>query len=155
MGPRAQHVGGCTMIFHRAFARRRGPQGAFGASPWRLLRLAALFGLSVLLGGLVLPVVTLVVAKEPAPFCCSKGRCCCADAAAASDERTCLRRGCGCDHRDEAVNGEPLRIEAVLSSAAPILAAPAAEVRWAGADEQPLARAQPPTVPPPRRSPPA
>jgi hypothetical protein len=154
-GPRVHHVAGCTMIFHRAFASRRRPERVSPGPRPRLRPLAALFGLSVLVGGLVLPAVSFVLADDPAPFCCSKGRCCCADDAAARDDRTCLRRGCGCDHRDEAVNGEPLRIEAVLCPPAAVTVAVAAAPPWASADERTIARAQPPSVPPPRRPLPA
>ncbi len=155
MGLRAQDVAGCTMILHRAFARRRGPRGPFVSSTPRLLRVASLIGLSVLLGGLVLPVASLVLARGSAPVCCSKGRCCCADDSVARDERTCLRRGCGCEHGGQAVTGEPLGVEAVLSSPVPVAAPPRAEVRWALPDQRPIARAQTPAPPPPKRSLPA
>jgi len=155
MGLRAQDGHGCTMILHRAFASRRGPQTVFGTSGSRLPRGAALFALSVLLGGLVLPVLGVVLADEPAPLCCSKGRCCCADVARNTDEGPCLRRGCSCEHPDEAVNGAPLLLEAVLPCAAPLAAASPAEARWTSSDDPPIARADRPAVPPPRRSLPA
>ena len=51
----------------------------------RVLRsAAAAFALTVLLGGLGLPLLGLALADEPAAFCCAKGRCCCADPAAGS-----------------------------------------------------------------------
>ena len=84
----------------------------------RVLRAAAALGLAVLLGGLTLPLLGLALAGEPASFCCSKGRCCCADETAGTDDRACLRRGCGCEHPDATAAGAPLRIEAVLPAAA-------------------------------------
>jgi hypothetical protein len=140
-GPRrkAQDVGGCTMVSYRS----------------RALRPAAAFGLAVMLGGLTLPLVGLVLADEPAPFCCSKGRCCCADVAPSTDEGPCLRRGCGCGRPDGLVTGAPLRIEAVLSTPAPVAHASPAEARWEIAAERPVARAHEPPVPPPRSSLPA
>jgi hypothetical protein len=116
----------------------------------RALRLAAAFGLAVLLGGLTLPLVGVVLADEPAPFCCSKGRCCCADVAPSAYEGPCLRRGCGCGHADELVTGAPLRIEAVLSAPAPVAYASPAEARWEIVADRPVARAHEPPVPPPK-----
>jgi hypothetical protein len=142
------------MIVHRAFARRREPSGPF-VTPSRLFRAVAVFGLSALLGGLVLPVASLVLARDPAPVCCSKGRCCCADDSVARDERTCLRRGCGCERGSHAASGEPLGAEAVLACPLPVAVAPPVQARWALTNEQPIARARPPVVPPPRRSLPA
>jgi hypothetical protein len=144
----------CTMTFQDASARRRGPRKASPETASPLLRVAALFGLAVLLGGLALPLTALVLEDDPPSFCCTRGRCCCWDDTA-GDDRTCLRRGCGCEHRDDAANGAPLQIEAVLRSPAPVRAASPSETRWPSADERPIARAQPPTVPPPRRSLPA
>jgi len=120
-----------------------------------VLRTVAALGLAVLLGGLALPLLGFALAGGPAPFCGSKGRCCCADEAAGADERTCLRRGCGCERPGEAVAGAPLRIEAVLPASALLATVPPYEARWATAAEQPLPRADAPPVPPPRRSLPA
>ena len=120
-------------------------------SRMRVLRAAGALGLAVLVGGLTLPLLSLAVAGEPASFCCSRGRCCCADEAAGRDDRTCLRRGCGCKPTGEAVPGAPLRIEAVLPAAAlPVIVTPS-EARWETACERPLPRADAPPVPPPRR----
>ena len=116
------------------------------------LRAAAAFGLSVLLGGLALPPLSLVLADERAPFCCSKGRCCCADEAAGRDDRTCLRRGCGCERPGEAVTGAPVRIQAVLPVTHLPAMIPPCGAGWVIADAQPLPRADAPSVPPPRRS---
>jgi hypothetical protein len=143
------------MVSHRAFATRRQAQGSAAISRARVLRLAAAFGLAVLIGGLTLPLVGLVLAHETAPFCCSKGRCCCADDAAARDDRTCLRRGCGCERPGDAVMAVPLQIEAVLPSCEPLGTALPAEARWEAAGRQPLPRADAPPVPPPRLSSPA
>ena len=121
----------------------------------RLLRLAAALGLVVLLGGLGLPLLGLVLADERAPFCGRTGRCCCADAAAGTDDRTCLRRGCGCEHPDATAAGAPLRIEAVLPASEPLVTVSLGEARWEAVAEQPLPRADAPPVPPPRRSLPA
>ena len=141
------------MISHRAFATRPEAQRWAAMSRSRGLRLAAALGLAVLLGGLAVPLIGIVLADEPASFCCSKGRCCCADVARSTDEGPCLRRGCGCGHTDELVTGAPLRIEAVLSASAPLTHASPAEARWAIVAERPVARAHEPPVPPPRRSP--
>jgi hypothetical protein len=142
------------MIFHRGLARRRGAQRAAGMPGSRAFRVAAVLSLAVLLAGLMLPLTALVLGDGPPPSCCTKGRCCC-PADAVSDDRTCVRRGCGCEHRDEAVNGAPLEIEAVLPACAPPATATPAEARWPAAAEAPIARADQPTVPPPRRSLPA
>jgi len=118
-------------------------------------RLAAVLGLSVLLGGLALPLLGPLLADGPVPFCCSKGRCCCAGDEGARDDRTCLRRGCGCERPGASVAGAPFRIEAVLPAAGPVVAASPSEVRWEPVGERPLPRADAPPVPPPRRSLPA
>jgi len=144
---------GCTMTFHRTSAKGRGPQTVVQAGS-RVFRAAAVFGLAVLLGGLALPLTGLVLEDDSASFCCTKGRCCC-PADPVTDDRTCLSRGCGCEHGDEAVNGVPLQIEAVLPAGEPVATATPAEARWAAADELPIARADQPSVPPPRRSLPA
>ena len=124
-----------------------------GRSLRRTVKAAA--GVAILLGSLALPLLSAVLADEPAPFCCSKGRCCCADVARSTDEAPCLRRGCGCGHPDELVTGAPLRIEAVLSPSAPVAYASPAEGRWEIAAERPVARAHEPPVPPPKSSLPA
>ena len=143
-------VGGCTMSPRRAFAKRIGAQRlVVGRS--HALRAAAALGLAVLLAGLALPLMDLVLADEPVSFCCSKGRCCCADVARSTDEGPCLRRGCGCGHSDELVTGAPLRIEAVLSGSVSVAPVSPAKVRWASMGERLIARADEPTVPPPRR----
>ena len=81
----------------------------------RVLRaVAAVFALTVLLGGLGLPLLGLVLPDEPAPFCCGKGRCCCTGDASPADGRACLRRSCGCEQTDATVAGAPLSFEAVL-----------------------------------------
>ncbi len=116
-----------------------------------LPRAAAVLGLVVLLGGLGLPLLGLVLADDRVPLCCRRGRCCCADEAAARDELTCLRRGCGCERPGEAVAGAPLRIEAVLPASEPLVTIPPVEARWEAVAEQPLPRADAPPVPPPRR----
>ncbi len=121
----------------------------------RPLRAAAAFGLAVLLGGLAVPLIGVVLADEPVRFCCSKGRCCCADVARSTDEAPCLRRGCGCGHSDELVAGAPLRIEAVLCASLPVTCASPAEARWGIVAERPVARAHEPPVPPPKSSLPA
>ena len=142
------------MISHRAFAGRRGPRSAFRRSRSRLVRVAAQFGLSALLGGVLLPAVSLVVARDSASVCC-RGRCCCTGDSAARDDRTCLRRGCGCDHGSHALAAEPLGVEALLPCPPPVPAPPPLEARWAPTIEQPIARAQEPVVPPPRQPLPA
>jgi len=122
----------------------------------RLPRAAiACLELGVLLGGWGLPLISLALAGEPAPFCCAKGRCCCAGASAGTEERPCLRRGCGCDERDAVVAGAPPWFEAVLP----------APSRLAGPEPRPLDRSvapgslfgrpHAPPVPPPKLSLPA
>jgi hypothetical protein len=117
----------------------------------RLPRAAAVLGLVVLFGGLALPLLGFVLADDRAPFCGRTGRCCCADEAAGRDDRTCLRRGCGCKPTGEAVPGAPLRIEVVLPASEPIVTVSPGEARWETACERPLPRADAPPVPPPRR----
>jgi len=122
----------------------------------RALRTAtAALGLGVLLGGFAVPLLGSVLADERAPFCSSKGRCCCADEAAGRDDRTCLRRGCGCGKPGDVVIAGPLRIEAVLPASAPLVTVSPGEANWEAAAERPLPRADAPPVPPPRRSLPA
>ena len=111
--------------------------------------------LAVLLGGLALPLVSLALADEPAPFCCGKGRCCCADAAAGADERPCLRRGCGCEQRDVVVAGAPLWLEAVLPATSRMPRPQPRPLAGSLTPGGPLARPHAPPVPPPRRSFPA
>ena len=125
------------------------------ANRFRLLRPAAALGLVVLLGGLGLPFLGLVLADERVPFCGRTGRCCCADAAAGTDDRTCLRRGCGCGPTGEAVAGAPLRIEAVLPTAEPLMTVSPVEACWEAVAGQPRPRADAPPVPPPRHPLPA
>lgn len=117
-----------------------------------LLRAASALGLAVLLGGLFVPLVGLVLEDERTPTCCRKGHCCCADPAAGRDDRTCLRRGCGCERPDEVVAGAPLRIEAVLPASAPPPAATSADACWDAVVERPLPREDAPPAPPPRPS---
>jgi hypothetical protein len=119
----------------------------------RIARAAVAFlALAAIGGGLVLPALGLVLADEPAAFCCAKGRCCCAGPAAGADERPCLRRGCGCEERDVVVTGAPTWFEAVLPATSR-LARPAPQPpERRHAPEEPLARPHVPPVPPPRRS---
>jgi hypothetical protein len=119
----------------------------------RVLRAAiASLGLAALLGGLWVPLLGLVLADEPAPFCCAKGRGCCAEAAAGEDERPCLRRGCGCGHEDATVDGAPLQIEAVLPAASLLAIAPPSDARWEARSVRTIPRVEDPPAPPPRRS---
>jgi hypothetical protein len=118
-------------------------------------RARAAFALVVLLGGLGLPLLGLVLADGPAPLCCGKGRCCCTGDTASQDDRPCLRRSCGCEHRDATPAGTPLQIEALLPASEPLVTVPPREARWEAVAEQPLPWAEAPPVPPPRRSLPA
>jgi hypothetical protein len=113
---------------------------------------AAWLGIAVLGGGLVLPALGLVLAVEPAAFCCAKGRCCCADPAAGADERPCLRRGCGCETRDAVVAGAPPWLEAVLPAASRLARPEPRPLERGPAPRSPRARPHAPPVPPPRRS---
>ena len=119
----------------------------------RLVRsLASTFGLAVLLGGLAVSFVSLVVAEAPSDFCCGRGRCCCARTAApGADERSCLRRACGCQRPDAIIAGAPVTIEAVLPT--PVAVADPGWRRLAGAapSDRPLDRPHVPPLPPPRR----
>lgn len=119
------------------------------------LRAAAAFGLTALLGALALPLLGLVIADERTPVCCGKGRCCCADDAAGRDDRTCLRRGCGCERHGEAVTGAMLETEAILPASEALAAASPRYARWPIEPERPLPRSEAPPVPPPRRPLPA
>ena len=122
----------------------------------RVLRsAAAAFALTVLLGGLGLPLLGLALADEPGPFCCAKGRCCCAEAAAGADERPCLRRGCGCERPDVTVAGAPLAFEAVLPATSRLERPAPRLLAGTAAPGSPLARPHAPPVPPPRRPLPA
>ena len=118
----------------------------------RIARAAVAFlGLAVLASGLVLPVLGLALADEPAAFCCAKGRCCCADPAAGADERPCLRRGCGCERPDATVAGAPLAFEAVLPATARLDRPEPRSLEGLAAPGSPLARPPAPPVPPPKR----
>lgn len=112
---------------------------------------AAVFALTVLLGGLGLPLLGLALADEPGPFCCTNGRCCCAETTAGADERLCLRRGCGCERPDAMVAGAPLAFEAVLPATSHLERPPPRLLAGAAVPESPLARLPAPPVPPPRR----
>jgi len=117
---------------------------------------AAALGVAVLLGGIAVPLVGLVLAEEPGPFCCGRGRCCCAgEAARGPDERDCVRLACGCGHGDATVSGAPLPLEAVLPAAS--LPAGPSSHRGQGttAPAALLDRPHAPPLPPPRRSLPA
>jgi hypothetical protein len=118
----------------------------------RLLRSAvACLCLVVLGGGPGLPVLEALLADEPAPFCCGKGRCCCArELGDRDDGRPCLSTACGCGGPDAATVGAPLRFEAVLPVVAPAAADPLVERPTARRAERPLTRPGEPPVPPPR-----
>jgi hypothetical protein len=118
----------------------------------RLARAAAAgFALAVLAGGLGLPLLGLVIADEPAPFCC-RGRCCCTgEPTDAADGRPCLRASCHCGRPDPVVAGAPLLFEAVLPAVARSAAPPAPDLAPGALAERPIARSHEPPVPPPRR----
>ena len=119
----------------------------------RIRRTTAGLALAALLGGPALPLLDAALSAESAPFCGSKGRCCCARDTAQADERPCLRRGCGCGLPDASVAG-PLRLEAVLPTGLPAQLEP----RTPGAAKVlaiVLIRPHAPPVPPPRRALPA
>ena len=118
---------------------RRRPRGALG--------------LAVLLGGLALPLLGLALDEGRPAFCCSEGRCCCADADAGADERPCLRRGCGCGQGDVVVAGAPLWFEAVLPATCRLERPAPRSLGGAATPGSPLARPHAPPVPPPRRLP--
>jgi hypothetical protein len=112
---------------------------------------AAAFALAVLLGGLGLPLVGLLLADEPAPFCCGKGRCCCAGDASPADDRACLRRGCGCEQKDATVAGVPLSFEAVLAAASRLPRLALRSLEGPPASGGLRTRPHSPPVPPPKR----
>ena len=121
----------------------------------RIARAAvASLGLVVLVGGLGLPLLGFVLADEPVPFCCTKGRCCCADATGAG-ERPCLRRGCGCSRPDAVVAGAPLRVEAVLPALTSLAPGEARRFDRCVTTPSPLDRSHEPPLPPPKRRLPA
>jgi hypothetical protein len=111
----------------------------------------AFLALAALGGGLVLPALGLVLADEPVAFCCTKGRCCCAEPAAGADERPCLRRGCGCDERDAVVTGAPPWFEAVLPATGRLARPEPRPLDRSVAPGSLLARPHAPPVPPPKR----
>lgn len=114
----------------------------------------AALALLALAGGLVLPLVALA-GEERTAWCCTKGRCCCADPDRVPDERPCLRRGCGCEEGPPAVAGAPLLHEAVLPAASRLGAPDVRATRGAAAAGRRLARPHAPPVPPPRPALPA
>jgi hypothetical protein len=116
---------------------------------------AAGLALAVLLGSLALPLASLA-RDEPAPFCCSRGRCCCAgEPADEGSGRPCLRAACRCGKPEAIVLAPPLRIEAVLPAAVLFATAALATLRAGAVAQVPLTRADDPPVPPPRRPLPA
>ena len=118
-------------------------------------RSMAALGLAALLGGLALPLLGLFPGDGPVPFCC-RGRCCCTgEATDDGDGRPCLRQRCGCGQPGAVVIAAPLQVDAVLLAAGPLATPSASEARRETAAEQPLPRADPPPVPPPRRPLPA
>jgi len=111
--------------------------------------------LAVLLGSLALPLVSVVLAEEPAPFCC-RGRCCCTgETTDDGDGRPCLRVRCGCGQPDAVVIGAPLRLEAVLPTVVAPSRAEARRLEGCAPPEAPLDRPHAPPVPPPKRPLPA
>jgi len=117
---------------------------------------AAALGLAVLLGGLTVPLLGLVPADEPAPFCCGRGRCCCTgEAPDDGGGRPCLRVRCGCGQPDAAVIAAPLRLEAVLPAVPAPAGAEARRLERPPAPASPLDRPHEPPLPPPRRPLPA
>jgi hypothetical protein len=115
----------------------------------------AVAGLAVLLGSLALPLLGLVRADPPVPFCC-RGRCCCTgESTDDGDGRPCLRLRCGCGEPDGVVIAASLRLEAVL----PAVAVPSrAGARRLGRGAEPASPRNPPhapPVPPPKRPLPA
>jgi hypothetical protein len=115
-------------------------------------RVAAALGLALLLGGLGLPLLGPLLAGERAPFCHSKGRCCCTGGeTGAADDRPCLRRDCGCETGDTVLAGAPLRIEAVLPRTESPAGPDARPQKAVARPTSPLDRPHAPAVPPPRR----
>jgi len=115
----------------------------------RTLKAAA--GLAILLGSLALPLLSAVLADEPASFC-RRGRCCCT--AETTDDglgRPCLRVRCGCGQPDAVVIGAPLRLEAVLPAVVAPLRTEARRLDRCAPSEGPLDRPHAPPVPPPKR----
>ena len=124
-----------------------------GRSLRRTLKAAA--GLAILLGSLALPLLSAVLADEPASFCC-RGRCCCTgERTDDGDGRPCLRVRCGCGLPDAVVIGAPLRLEAVLPAAVAPRCAEARRLDRCTATEGPFDRPHAPPVPPPKRPLPA
>jgi hypothetical protein len=112
---------------------------------------AAALGLAVLLGGVAVPLLGLVLAEEPADFCCSTGRCCCTgETTDDGGGRPCLRVRCGCGRPDAAVIAAPLRLEAVLPAVAAPSGAEARRLDGHLAPASPLERREKPPLPPPK-----
>jgi hypothetical protein len=122
----------------------------------RLARAAvAALGLAALVGSMALPLLGLLLADEPAPFCC-RGRCCCAGAATDDrDGRPCLRVRCPCETPGAVAIAAPLRLEAVLAPVALPTPARVRARRLSAAAPRPLDRPDAPPFPPPRRPLPA
>lgn len=111
----------------------------------------AVAGLAILLGSLALPLLSAVLAEEPAPFCC-RGRCCCTgERTDDRDGRPCLRVRCGCGQPDALVIGSPLRLEAVLPAVVAPRPAEARRLEAGVPPVTPLDRPHAPPVPPPKR----
>jgi hypothetical protein len=116
----------------------------------RIQRATVALAVTALLGALALPLLEVALANASAPLCCSRGRCCCAGVTAGSEERPCLRRGCGCERPDATVAGGPLGLEAVLPASLPAHREPHTRCDARGRASV-LSRPHAPPVPPPRR----
>ena len=158
---------GGTMISYRGFTKRFGAQRAVESLRPRTrsrLRLAAkaVAGLAVLLGGLALPFLGMVLADEPAPFCC-RGRCCCTGETTDARGRPALparalplrpaRRGR--DRRSAAARSRAARRRrpAACRGAPARPSCPAREPRSTGPTRRPSPRrnaSSPPDIPKPR-----
>jgi hypothetical protein len=111
--------------------------------------LAAL-ALFAIVAGLAIPLLGLVPLDEQGPLCCRGGRCCC-EARPAADDSPCLRRSCGCGHRDSGVVPAPLRLEAALTDRILLPASDGAGMGPPSPEQPPLARTKEPPTPPPKR----
>ena len=91
-------------------AMRRAPGGSV------LRRLLTLTSLALLMASLALPLLNLARAEGDGPYCCRRGRCCCAPHKVPTGG-PCLRVACGCERGEGPVAPvNPMRIAAILPS---------------------------------------
>ena len=136
-------------VLRRAMAAARARrQPRRGSALRRLLTLASL---ALLTASPALPLVNLAHADGDGPYCCRRGRCCCAPKKAPT-AGPCLRVACGCERGDGPMAPvSPVRVAAVLPAAVTLCPDRRSGLAPAARDSRALASAPEPPDQPPRR----